>query len=84
MATNCFQAVEVIGWPESRLILAQCTLYLASSPKGNASYMAINKAQEEVRRSGNLGVPLSLRNAPTKLMKELGYTYYSIGRQTIK
>ena len=73
MATNCFQAVEVIGWPESRLILAQCTLYLASSPKGNASYMAINKAQEEVRRSGNLGVPLSLRNAPTKLMKELGY-----------
>ena len=73
MATNCFQAVEVIGWPESRLILAQCTLYLATSPKGNASYMAINKAQEEVRRSGNLGVPLSLRNAPTKLMKELGY-----------
>jgi len=73
MATNCFQAVDVIGWPESRLILAQCTLYLASSPKGNASYMAINKAQEEVRRSGNLGVPLSLRNAPTKLMKELGY-----------
>ena len=73
MATNCFQAVEVIGWPESRLILAQCTLYLATSPKGNASYMAINKAQEEVRRSGNLGVPLALRNAPTKLMKELGY-----------
>jgi len=73
MATNCFQAVDVIGWPESRLILAQCTLYLATSPKGNASYMAINKAQEEVRRSGNLGVPLSLRNAPTKLMKELGY-----------
>jgi len=73
MATNCFQAVEVIGWPESRLILAQCTLYLASSPKGNASYMAINKAQEEVKRSGNLGVPVSLRNAPTKLMKELGY-----------
>ena len=73
MATNCFQAVDVIGWPESRLILAQCTLYLASSPKGNASYMAINMAQEEVKRSGNLGVPLPLRNAPTKLMKELGY-----------
>ncbi len=73
MATNCFQAVEVIGWPESRLILAQCTLYLASSPKGNASYMAINMAQEEVKRSGNLEVPLPLRNAPTKLMKELGY-----------
>lgn len=73
MATNCFQAVDVIGWPESRIILAQCTLYLASSPKGNASYMAINLAQEEVKRSGNLGVPLHLRNAPTKLMKELGY-----------
>lgn len=73
MATNCFQAVDVIGWPESRIILAQCTLYLASSPKGNASYMAINLAQEEVKRSGNLSIPLHLRNAPTKLMKELGY-----------
>ncbi len=73
MANNCFQAVEVIGWPESRLILAQCTIYLASSPKGNASYMAINMAQEEVKKTGNLGVPLPLRNAPTKLMKELGY-----------
>ena len=73
MANNCFQAVEVIGWPESRIILAQCTLYLASSPKGNASYMAINLAQEEVKKSGNLGVPLPLRNAPTKLMKDLGY-----------
>ena len=73
MATNCFQAVEVVGWPESRLILAQCTIYLATSPKGNASYQAINLAQEEVRKSGNLGVPLPLRNAPTKLMKDLGY-----------
>ena len=73
MANNCFQAVEVIGWPESRLILAQCTIYLASSPKGNASYMAINMAQEEVKKTGNLGVPLPLRNAPTKLMKDLGY-----------
>ena len=73
MATNCFQAVDVVGWPESRLILAQCTIYLATSPKGNASYQAINLAQEEVRKSGNLGVPLPLRNAPTKLMKELGY-----------
>ena len=73
MANNCFQAVEVIGWPESRLILAQCTIYLATSPKGNASYMAINKAQEEVKKSGNLAIPLPLRNAPTKLMKELGY-----------
>ena len=73
MANNCFQAVEVIGWPESRLILAQCTIYLATSPKGNASYMAINKAQEEVKKSGNIAIPLPLRNAPTKLMKELGY-----------
>lgn len=73
MANNCFQAVQTIGWPESRIILAQCTIYLASSPKGNGAYMAINKAQEEVRRSGNLPVPLPLRNAPTKLMKELGY-----------
>lgn len=72
MANNCFQAVTTIGWPESRIILAQCTIYLASSPKGNAAYMAINRAQEEVRRSGNLPVPLPLRNAPTKLMKELG------------
>lgn len=73
MANNCFQAVDVVGWPESRLILAQCTIYLATSPKGNASYQAINLAQEEVRKSGNLGVPLPLRNAPTKLMKDLGY-----------
>lgn len=73
MANNCFQAVEVIGWPESRIILSQCAIYLATSPKGNASYMAINKAQEEVKRSGNLPIPLPLRNAPTKLMKDLGY-----------
>jgi putative ATPase len=73
MANNCFQAVTTIGWPESRIILAQCTIYLASSPKGNGAYMAINRAQEEVRNSGNLGVPLALRNAPTTLMKELGY-----------
>lgn len=73
MANNCFQAVQTIGWPESRIILAQCTIYLANSPKGNGSYMAINRAQEEVRKTGNLAVPLNLRNAPTKLMKELGY-----------
>ena len=73
MANNTFQAVENVGWPESRIILSQCTIYLASSPKGNAAYMAINKAQEEVQRSGNLPVPLPLRNAPTALMKELGY-----------
>lgn len=73
MANNCFQAVESVGWPESRIILAQCTIYLATSPKGNGAYMAINRAQEEVKKSGNLGVPLPLRNAPTALMKELGY-----------
>jgi putative ATPase len=73
MANNCFQAVQAVGWPESRIILAQCTIYLASSPKGNGAYMAINQAQDEVRRSGNLGVPLPLRNAPTALMKDLGY-----------
>lgn len=73
MANNCFQAVTTIGWPESRLILAQCTIYLATSPKGNASYMAINRAQAEVRKTGDLEVPLPLRNAPTKLMKDLGY-----------
>lgn len=73
IANTCFQAVQTIGWPEARIILSQCTIYLASSPKGNAAYMAINEAQEEVRKSGNLSVPLPLRNAPTKLMKELGY-----------
>jgi len=73
IANNCFQAVEVVGWPEARLILAQCVIYLASSPKGNASYLAIGRAQKMVQETGNLGVPLPLRNAPTKLMKELGY-----------
>ncbi|MFK8038742.1 MAG: replication-associated recombination protein A [Crocinitomicaceae bacterium] len=73
MANNCFQAVNVIGYPESRIILSQCVIYLASSPKGNAAYMAINEAQEIVKQTGNLSVPLGLRNAPTKLMKELGY-----------
>lgn len=73
IANNCFQAVNVIGWPESRIILAQCVTYLAASPKSNAAYMAINHAQAEVKESGNLSVPLALRNAPTKLMKEIGY-----------
>lgn len=73
MANTTFQAIQNIGWPESRIILAQCTIYLASSPKGNAAYMAINRAQEEVRRTGDLAVPIPIRNAPTKLMKELGY-----------
>ncbi len=73
MANACFQAVESIGWPEARMVLAQCTMYLAASPKGNAAYMALNKAQQAVQETGNLGVPLPLRNAPTALMKELNY-----------
>jgi putative ATPase len=73
MANSCFQAVDTVGWPEARIILAQCTIYLASSPKGNGAYMAINRAQQLVQQTGNLGVPLPLRNAPTALMKELGY-----------
>jgi putative ATPase len=73
MANNTFQAVNTIGWPESRIILSQCAIYLATSPKGNAAYMAINQAQQIVKETGNLPVPLPLRNAPTKLMNELGY-----------
>jgi putative ATPase len=73
LANACFQAVENVGWPESRIILSECALYLASSPKGNAAYMAINKAQQLVQQTGNLGVPLPLRNSPSALMKELGY-----------
>ncbi|MBC2846589.1 replication-associated recombination protein A [Winogradskyella flava] len=73
IANNTFQAVSVIGNPESRIILSQCTTYLASSPKSNAAYQAINKAQQLVKDTGDLSVPLPIRNAPTKLMKELGY-----------
>jgi putative ATPase len=73
IANNCFQAVTVIGFPESRIILSQTAVYLANSPKSNASYEAINKAQELVKRTGTLPVPLHLRNAPTKLMKDIGY-----------
>lgn len=73
IANNCFQAVATIGNPESRIILSQCVTYLASSPKSNASYMAIGKAQQLVRETGDLPVPLPLRNAPTKLMKDIGY-----------
>jgi len=73
MANNCFQAVSTIGYPESRIILSQCAIYLASSAKSNASYLAIGKAQSIVRETGNLSVPVHLRNAPTKLMKELDY-----------
>ena len=73
LATNCFHAVDVIGYPECRIILSQTALYLASSPKSNASYMAIEDALSKVRQTGDLSVPLHLRNAPTKLMKELNY-----------
>ncbi len=73
LATNCFQAVNMIGWPESRIILSETTIYLATSPKSNSAYQAINKAQELVRKTGDLSVPLHIRNAPTKLMEELGY-----------
>ena len=73
MANNCFQAVATIGYPESRIILSQCVIYLATSPKSNASYIAINDAQKLVKQTGDLSVPIHLRNAPTKLMKELGY-----------
>jgi len=73
LANNCFQAVNVIGWPESRIILSQTVTYLAASPKSNASYEAINKAEELASRTGDLPVPLHIRNAPTKLMKNIGY-----------
>lgn len=73
MANNCFQAVSIVGMPESRIILAQCVTYLASSDKSNSAYNAINKAQKAVKQSGSLSVPLHLRNAPTQLMKDLDY-----------
>ncbi|MGB1041581.1 MAG: replication-associated recombination protein A, partial [Flavobacteriales bacterium] len=71
IANNCFQAVNIIGFPESRIILSQCVTYLACSAKSNASYVAISDAQKLVNETGNLPIPLHLRNAPTKLMKEL-------------
>ena len=73
MATTTFQAVDVIGYPEARIILSQCAVYLASSPKSNASYAAIDKALSVVKETGDLSVPLSIRNAPTKLMKDMNY-----------
>ncbi|MGE5420038.1 MAG: replication-associated recombination protein A [Chloroflexota bacterium] len=73
LAQSCFEAINVIGWPESRIILAETAVYLATSPKSNASYMAIEGAIEKVRETGDLPVPLHIRNAPTKLMKNLGY-----------
>jgi len=72
-ANSAFDAVERIGWPESRIILSEAAIYLASSPKSNSAYQAINEAQQLVKQTGDLPVPMNIRNAPTKLMKELGY-----------
>jgi len=73
LANAGFEAVNNIGYPECRIVLSQITIYLATSPKSNASYMAINKAQSHIKQTGDLSIPLSLRNAPTKLMKDLDY-----------
>ena len=73
LANSTFQAVTSVGYPEGRILLSECVIYLATSPKSNTAYKAINEAQEKVRQTGNLPIPLHLRNAPTKLMKELGY-----------
>nr|WP_299175583.1 replication-associated recombination protein A [uncultured Allomuricauda sp.] len=73
LANSAFQAVNTIGYPEARIILSQCATYLASSAKSNASYMAIKSAQQKVQETGDLSVPLAIRNAPTKLMKDIGY-----------
>jgi putative ATPase len=75
LANTCFEAVNKIGYPEGRIILSQCATYLASSPKSNASYMAIEEAVAAVRNHGDLPVPLHIRNAPTRLMKNLGYSH---------
>ena len=72
-ANSAFDAVERIGWPESRIILSQAAIYLATSPKSNSAYQAINEAQQQVKQTGDLSVPLNIRNAPTRLMKDLGY-----------
>ncbi|MEY4892270.1 MAG: hypothetical protein RIQ34_882 [Bacteroidota bacterium] len=73
LANTTFEAAEKIGYPEARILLSQCAVYLAGSPKSNASYLAIDAALESVRRTGNQSVPLHLRNAPTRLMKQEGY-----------
>jgi putative ATPase len=73
LAQACFEAVNVIGWPESRIILSEAAIYLAISPKSNSSYLAIDEAIAKVRIEGDLPVPLHIRNAPTRLMKDLGY-----------
>jgi len=74
IATSTFQAVTMIGYPEAEIILSQCAVYLATSPKSNASYLAIKKARRAVKESGDLAVPMSIRNAPTRLMKDQGYS----------
>ncbi|MEO1714827.1 MAG: replication-associated recombination protein A, partial [Bacteroidota bacterium] len=73
LASECFEAIHRVGWPESRIILSQVAIYLATSPKSNTAYVAIKRAQDLVRKTGNLPVPLHLRNAPTKLMRDLDY-----------
>jgi putative ATPase len=73
LANTCFDAINKIGWPEGRIILSQTVIYLATSPKSNSSYTAIKDAQSLVQKTGNLPVPLHLRNAPTNLMKDIGY-----------
>jgi putative ATPase len=73
MATTCWDACRAVGFPEARIILSQCAVYLATSPKSNSTYLAIGQAQDLVRQTGNLSVPLHIRNAPTKLMKDLDY-----------
>ncbi|MES0488739.1 MAG: replication-associated recombination protein A [Leptospirales bacterium] len=73
VANSCFQAVHVLGWPEARIVLSQCAIYLATSPKSNASYVAIKQAQETVKKTGNAEVPLWIRNAPTEMMKQFDY-----------
>ncbi|MFW6042913.1 MAG: replication-associated recombination protein A [Marinilabiliaceae bacterium] len=73
LATNTFEAIKMVGWPEARIILSETTIYLATSPKSNSAYLAIDQAREKVQQTGNLPVPLHLRNAPTKLMKDLEY-----------
>ncbi|MDE5840467.1 MAG: replication-associated recombination protein A, partial [Muribaculaceae bacterium] len=73
LANATFDALQKIGWPEGRIILAECTIYLATSPKSNSAYLSIDNALDMVRKTGDLPVPLHLRNAPTSLMKDMGY-----------
>ena len=73
LANSTFQSISVVGLPESRIILSQCAIYLATSPKSNSAYNAINNAEENIKKTGNLPIPIHLKNAPTKLMKELNY-----------